>query len=99
MKLKQIGRLASFLIATLLFALPTITAKAQGNTLSICGKALNSSDNYSDIKRDGLTAGTISYDEASKTLTLDNVVLEYSPGGYIPLAAINSGIKDLLKQT
>ena len=95
MKLKQIGRLASFLIATLLFALPTITAKAQGNTLSICGKALNSSDNYSDIKRDGLTAGTISYDEASKTLTLDNVVLEYSPGGYIPLAAINSGIKDL----
>lgn len=95
MKLKPFGRVASLLIATLLFALPSLTAWAQGNILSICGKALNSTDNYSDIKRDGLSAGTISYDEASKTLTLDNVVLEYNVGGYVPLAAINSGIKDL----
>ena len=45
MKLKPFGRLASLLIATLLFALPTLTAHAQGNILSICGKALNSTDN------------------------------------------------------
>ena len=58
MKLKPFGRLASLLIATLLFALLTLTAHAQGNILSICGKALNSTDNYSDIKRDGLSAAT-----------------------------------------
>ena len=44
--------------------------------INICDKPLKQEDNFSDIKRDQITGGKVSYDPETRTLTLEDAVIE-----------------------
>ena len=67
--------------------------------INVLGTSVNNA-NYTNIAVDGLTAGTMSYDKDSKTLTLDGVTMEapegntgigiYASGGYLQKVALSN---------
>lgn len=44
--------------------------------INICDKPLTSEDDFSDIKRDQITSGKVSYDPKTRTLTLEEAVIQ-----------------------
>ncbi len=72
-------------IATLLIASFTLPAQAEDYLVSIGNVALTSDEDLSDIKRDAIKSGKVSYDPETRTLTLDNAVIEVENMGEIPI--------------
>ncbi len=67
-----------------------ITVKALWNNLSVSGVAVTH-NNTDNITASGITSGTVSYNPATQTLTLNNATIYSTYGGGTMTSAINTG--------